>query len=385
MEEQGKPVLRDSAVDWLRGIAMVLMVLDHARDFWHRSDVRPLDLASTTPILFATRWVTHFCAPAFVFFAGVAAHLHGRRRTPADNAHFLLTRGAFLVLLEITLIRVLWVPDPFYQFTLLQVIWAIGWSMVLLSTLTRLPRRAVLVFGALCVAGHNAFDHVHASQFGPFAPVWNLLHERAPLLLAPGHTVLVSYPLVPWVGVMALGYASGPLVELGLVQRRRLFLRIGGSLTLAFLVLRALNGYGDPHPWSTQKEPLLTALSFINCEKYPPSLDYLLMTLGPTLVLFALGSRWASRSSVLATFGKAPLVFYVSHLFILRATSLAFMTTHLGLRGVLNGPRGFRFSAELPLFVTYVAWLVTVVALYPLCRWYANLKATRHPRWTSYV
>ncbi len=324
---------------------MVLMVLDHARDFWHRSDARPLDLTSTTPLLFVTRWMTHYCAPAFVFFAGVAAHLHARRRPPAESARFLLTRGLFLVLLEISVIRLLWVPDPFYRFTLLQVIWAIGWSMVLLAALTRLPRSAVLGFGVLCVVGHNALDGVHASQLGSLAPLWNVVHERGLVRFASGQAVLVSYPLVPWVGVMALGYAAGPLVELPLAQRRRVFLGLGAAVTLAFVALRGLNGYGDPHPWAPQPTRLFTLFAFLSCEKYPPSLDYLLMTLGPIFVGFALASSGSRESSVFTTFGKAPLVFYVAHLFLLRTASLGFMIAPLGVPGSFTGPRGSGSSA----------------------------------------
>ena len=189
--------VRDDAIDWLRGLVMTLMVLDHARDFWGGFRVKPLDLATTTPVLFATRWVTHFCAPVFVFLAGTAAYLYGVRRSVGERTRFLVSRGLFLVVLEVTVIRLLWVPDPDYRFTLLQVIWAIGWSMVALAALSLLPPGWLVVVGVLLVFGHNAFDGVHAARFGTLGPLWNIVHERATLSPAPGHVIRISYPSCP--------------------------------------------------------------------------------------------------------------------------------------------------------------------------------------------
>jgi len=376
---------RDDAIDWLRGLVMAIMVLDHARDFWSGFRVRATDLAVTTPALFATRWVTHFCAPVFVALAGTAAYLYGRRRTPAERTRFLLSRGLFLVLLEVTVIRMLWVPDPFYHFTLLQVIWAIGWSMIALAGLSRAPRGVVLGVGALLVLGHNAFDEVHAASFGALAPLWNIIHERATLHPAPGRTLFVSYPLIPWIGVMALGYAFGPVVELEAERRRRFCLRLGGALTLAFIALRALNLYGDPVPWAPQRSAVFTLISFLNCQKYPPSLAYLLMTLGPALMVFALAPKLSQHSRWLVVFGQVPLLFYVLHLFLLRYTSIPVAVLHLGKAALLPPPKGSGGSPEFALWVTYAVWLVTVALLYPVCRAYARVKATKKSAWMSYL
>ena len=385
MDMQSKSAVRDDAVDWLRGLVMVVMVLDHARDFWFGINTRPLDLATTTPILFLTRWITHFCAPVFVLLAGAAAYLYGARRSVAERTRFLVSRGVFLVLLEVTLIRLLWVPDPFYRFTLLQVIWVIGWSLLALAGLSKLPRGALVAIGAALVVGHNALDGVHAARFGALAPLWNILHERARLTPVPGHTIFVSYPLVPWLGVMLLGYAFGPVLELEPERRRTICLRLGLTMSVGFVLLRAVNGYGDPTPWAGQRSGFLTLLSFLNCEKYPPSLDYLLMTLGPALVLFALAPRLSGRSRFLVVFGKVPLFFYVLHLFLLRSTSLVVAALVVGQRAFAPPPKGTNLSPELPLYVTYAAWVVALAVLYPLCLWYARVKASKRYAVLSYL
>jgi uncharacterized membrane protein len=376
---------RDVALDGWRGLVMVLMVLDHARDFWLGYRVRPLDLATTTPLLFATRWVTHFCAPVFVLGAGMAAYLYGAKRGAGERTRFLLTRGAFLVLLEISVVRLLWIPDPFYHFTLLQVIWVLGWSMIALAALSRAPLGVVAAVGAALVLGHNAFDGVHAQRFGAWAPLWNLLHERAMLSVAPGRSVFVSYPLVPWIGVMALGYALGPVLELAPERRRSVLVQLGAGLSLSFVLLRGWNGYGDPSPWTTQRSPLFTLLSFLSCEKYPPSLDYLLMTLGPALMLLGVATFSKPWQRFLVVFGQVPLLFYVLHLFLLRFSSLPVALARFGGLALAPPPKGTGASPELPLAVTYLAWLVTLLLLYPICRWYARLKATKRRAWMSYL
>lgn len=376
---------RDDAVDWLRGLVMLLMVLDHARDFFFGIRVRPLDLLTTTPLLFGTRWVTHFCAPVFVLLAGMAAYLYGRRKGDAARTRYLLSRGAFLILLEITVVRLLWVPDPFYHFTLIQVIWVLGWSMVILAGLSRLPRSVIWAFAVATIAGHQLLDGVHAKSFGELAPVWNLLHERAMLVVAPGHKVYVSYPLFPWPGVMALGYVLGSLLELEQVKRRRALLQLGAALTLGFVLVRALNVYGDPHPWSSQRTPLFTLLSFVNCEKYPPSLDFLLMTLGPALCVLALAPAVTARLPFVTTVGRAPMLFYLLHLLLLRVGAAVLALVRFGTRAFALPPAGTGGSPELSLGYTYLVWLVALLLLYPVCRWYAKLKATRPRAWMSYL
>ena len=373
---------RDNSIDWLRGLVMVVMVLDHARDFFFGLRPSPTDLATTTPVLFATRIVTHVCAPTFVFLAGTAAFLYGRKRSPRERSLFLLTRGLWLVLLEVMVIRLGWIPDLGYHFTLLQVIWAIGWSMLVLAALSRLPLIAVATFGAAMVLGHNLFDRVQASSWGDFAWLWHVLHQPGPVTIAPGHIVMVAYPLVPWIGVMALGFAFGAAFALPAAERRGLCLRLGVGLVLAFAVIRGLDGYGDPKPWGQMSSALWTAMSFVNVTKYPPSLAYLCMTLGPALIALSLAPARADGfwARPLVVFGRVPLFFYVAHLFLLRYSSAPLGFVRFGAKAFLPPPQGTGGSPELGLGMAYLAWLVTLLVLYPACVWYGRVKASRaHP------
>lgn len=366
---------------------MVVMVLDHARDFFHGMRGDPTDLATTTPVLFATRIVTHVCAPVFIFLAGTAAYLYGRARTPQQRSRFLLTRGAWLVVLELTVVRIAWIPDPGYHYTALQVIWALGWSMIALSLLSRLPMRLLLAISAAVVLGHDLLDGIDAASFGDFAWLWDVLHHPAPLTPAPGHTFFVAYPLVPWIFVMALGFAFGTTVELPRDRRRTLWLRMGAALVLAFLIVRGINVYGDPEPWRAQRSGLWTAMAFVNTEKYPPSLDYLLMTLGPALIALALAparsDAWYARP--LLVFGRVPLFFYIAHLFLLRYTGIPIAFVRLGTRALQAPPQGTAGSPELPLGYAYLAWAIALLLLYPVCRWYAGVKTRSRNPLLSYL
>ena len=285
----GAPRARHDAVDFLRGAVMVLMALDHARDFFAGFREGLTDPATTTPALFFTRWVTHFCAPVFVLLAGTGAFLSkSGGRSTASLSRFLWTRGLWLVLLEMTVVRLGWLFDLTYAFSILQVIWAIGWSMVVLAALVYLPVAAIGALGVAMMLTHDLLDGVGAT----WGLLWDVLHQPAMLEWMPQHQVRIAYPLIPWVGVMAAGYAFGAMLTRPPDEKRRLLLRLGLSLITAFVVIRAVNHYGDPHPWSPQRSPLYTLLSFLNCEKYPPSLDYLLMTLGPALVVLFPGESY---------------------------------------------------------------------------------------------
>ena len=230
---------RAVAIDLLRGVVMVLMVLDHARDFFVGLRVRPTDLAATTVPLFFTRWVTHFCAPVFVFLAGTAAYLYGTRHGRAQVSRFLLGRGLLLIVLELTIVRLCWIPDLGYHFTLLQVIWALGWSMIALAGLSRLPWKVLLAVGAVIVGGHDLLDGIDARALGGLAPLWKLLHQPGWIEPVAGHRLMVTYTLVPWIGVMALGYGFGRLFERPIAERRPVILKLGVGMVIAFLVLRA--------------------------------------------------------------------------------------------------------------------------------------------------
>jgi uncharacterized membrane protein len=366
-------------------VVIVLMVLDHARDFFV-GFVRP-DFAAMTPELFFTRWVTHFCAPVFVLLAGVSAYLYGARHGTKLLSWFLLTRGLWLVILELTLVRFAWVPDPFYRLTLLQVIWVIGWAMVVLAALCRLPMSAIVALGAGIVAGHGVLDGIQSGDLGSLGWIWTLLHERGVLEPWLGHRFFVSYPLLPWIGVIALGYGFGSVFDAPAAERRRTTLRLGLVTTAAFVVLRLANVYGDPLPWSCDGGTLRAVLSFLNCEKYPPSLLFLLMTLGPALCLLAVLPDDPKRAGVerLVTFGSVPLFFYVLHLHLLRWTSLPLAMARWGAAAFMPPPTGHAGSPELGLWSAYVAWALTCVILYRPCRWFAAAKARRKDWWLSYL
>lgn len=386
---------RLAGIDRMRGLVMVLMVLDHARDFFVGFGVDPTDLSTTTPVLFFTRWVTHFCAPGFVLLAGVSAYLSGRRggapgRPGPELRRFLVTRGLWLVVLELTVVRFGWIPEPLYRFTLLQVIWVLGWSMVLLSPLTLLPPRAVLALGVAGVAAHGLLDPIEADGLSaPWRFVWSVLHDPATFEPAPGHVVRVGYVLVPWLSVMCVGYGLGEIwAEADGAARRRRLLALGAAVTLLFLLLRGVNGYGDPEPWRPQPSAVMSVVAFLNTEKYPPSLDYLAMTLGPILVLLAVLERSdlpPRAARVLEVFGRVPLFFYVTHLYLLRPIGIACALGRFGWAAV--DPAQHDGSPEWPLYTAYIAWLAALVLLYPACRWFGELKR-RHARerwWLRYL
>jgi len=374
------PARRIDSVDVLRGIVMVLMALDHARDFFSNARFDPLDLARTTPALYLTRWITHFCAPVFVFLAGTGARLSlSRGRTPADLARFLWTRGLWLVIVEVTLVSFGWSFDPALHFVVLQVIWAIGWSMAFLALLVRLPAGAVGAIGIAIIAGHNLLDRIPPSEFGAGAWIWNILHVPAwdPIAKAGGHAFVVVYPLIPWVGVIAAGYAFGGLYAWDAARRRRFLVRLGAGLSLLFLALRWANVYGDPRPWTPRKTAVLTAMDFLKCEKYPPSLLYLLMTLGPAILLLAFLERPPGAvGSKIVVYGRVPFFYYVLHIPLVHAMAIAALLLAFGPLAP---------SAGFGLPVIYLAWAAVVALLYVPCRWFAALKARRRNPWLSYL
>jgi len=382
------PAVRLASIDRMRGLVILLMALDHVRDFFNVDAFLfdPTDLARTTPALFLTRFVTHFCAPTFVFLAGVSAYLHGARLgSPARLAWFLLTRGAGLVLLDCLVISPVWRLE--WGTAYLATLWAIGIAMMALSALVCLPSRLVLVTGALIIIGHNLLDPLHRSALGDFAPLWTILHE--PGALASGIHVRVVYPVLPWIGIMAFGYGLGALFLEPAARRDRRLVLIGGAAILAFLVLRGTNFYGDPRPWIPQGDAVMTALAVLDVTKYPPSLLYALVTLGPVLVLLpALDRMRGIGGEVLATFGRVPLFFYVLHLYVARAAATALW---LSLGFGFDQMRGFENPADPPeglglgLAATYGTFVLVVAALYPACRWYAGVKRRRRDWWLSYL
>jgi uncharacterized membrane protein len=376
---------RLDSVDLLRGLVMVLMALDHTRDFFGTGGMNPRDVAD--PALFLTRWVTHLCAPTFILLAGISAWLYGARgRGVGEVSRFLLTRGFWLILIEFTVVRFGWRFNLHYDVIVAQVIWAIGASMVVLAGLVYLPRWAIAAVGLAMIGGHNLLDGIRADQLGAAGWLWPALHQSARLQVGP--KLFVLYPLVPWAGVMAVGYALGPVFKLDRETRGRLLIATGLAVTAGFILLRAANVYGDPTPWRVQNSFLATALSFLNCEKYPPSLLYLMMTLGPALILLALLERAHGRlADWITAFGRVPLFFYVLHLFLIHALAVALAWAAFRdaswLFGAFPQQKPAAFGLSLP--GVYAVWLLVLVTLYPLCRWFAALKRRRQEWWWSYL
>lgn len=385
---------RIQSVDLLRGLVIALMALDHVRDFFHVSGyaLDPLDPAQTTPLLYATRWITHLCAPTFVMLAGVSAYLQfARGKDTATLSRFLLTRGLWLVALELTVIGFgwsFWVPWMIF----LQVIWAIGWSMVGLAALVWLPRVAVLAIGIAIVAGHNLLDPITPEQLGGFSLLWQALHAGGPIIVGGQPIGIFAYPILPWFGIMAFGYGLGAVFLAPARERDRTLLMLGAAMIAGFLALRFFNHYGDPAPWSAQSDAVKTAMVFLDVQKYPPSLDYALATLGIMLFLTpALERLRGPAAHFLRTFGAVPLFAYVLHIYLAHAlTIIAHAAAGRSPGGYLNlfynifvdqtALQGNGF----PLPVTYLAWALVLAILYPLCRWWGKVKRTRRDWWLSY-
>ena len=384
---------------------MVLMALDHARDYFSPTLGNPENLSTTTPALFLTRWITHFCAPTFVLLAGVAAWLYGsRQRSRVPLARFLFTRGLWLIVLELTVITYGW----FHSFALLfwQVFAAIGVSMIALSGLVFLPRLAIATIGLVLVGLHNLLDPITLESAAPHATLWRFLHEgifpNFGLETVLGRSFLVVYPVLPWIGVMTLGYALGPVVQAPREERRRALLRLGVTSTLAFVALRSSGLYGEPLPWQTDQGPVFSALSFLACTKYPPSLAFLLMTLGPALILLAALDRDSGRvGRALETLGSVPLFYYIVHLYVIHAGSRLLHLIRFG-EPVSALQAQFVFLPQLGITEVsfqpfpedyvglslpglYVAWIAIVVAIYPLCRRYARWKRASSSWLASYL
>ncbi len=369
---------RIESVDALRGLIMIVMALDHVRDFFHSQAMKfqPEDLTRTTTALFLTRWITHFCAPVFVFTAGLSAWFLLRRgRTKAEVSRFLWTRGLWLVFLELTVVRFVLLAGEAPGVFILEVIWVLGVSMIVLAALIQLPVRVLAPLSLATIALHNLADAVTGGA------IWNLLHQRGAFALGP-LTVVAAYPLIPWFAVMAAGFCFGQLFEFDDARRRSLFTRIGLGLTAAYVAIRFLNVYGDLSPWKG------TALSFLNCTKYPPSLDFLLMTLGPAIVLL---SRLERPPRFLLVFGRAPLIYFVVHLYLIHVLAKIAAAWQLGQPSLLYSLAPSMASPGRPaeygfdLWVVYLVWIGVVAALYPICRWFGDLKLRRRDWWLSYL
>lgn len=387
------------ALDILRGAIMALMALDHVRIFLSNATVDPTDLSQTSSALFLTRWVTHYCAPGFVFLAGVGAGLHAQR--PEDRggiSRYLLTRGAWLILLEFTLARFGWTFNLDYgNYLLAGVLWCIGWSMIVLAGLARLPKAWIAACALAVIFGHNLLDYIlpalaPALNASPLRWLWQVLYLGGPIAIPGGPRLFVLYSILPWAGVMAAGYAFAPLLRSGPAVQTRACLALGAAALLLFVVLRGANSYGDALPWSDQSSPLFTIWSFVNTRKYPASLLFLLMTIGPLLLLIPLlhnARNWPCR--LLATIGRVPLFYYLLHLPLIH---LAALTLSLARYGEIapwltrNHPIAAGHPPEdwgIGLPGVYGVTAVVLALLYWPCAWFARIKERSRSAWLSYL
>jgi uncharacterized membrane protein len=394
---RGKAALsRVASIDILRGLVMVIMAIDHTRDFVHAAAMSfpPEDLARTTPAIFFTRWITHVCAPVFMFCAGLGACFKLEKGgSIADLSRFLWTRGLWLIVLELTVVRFGFFFNLDYSVVLLLVFWALGMSMIALAVLVHLPYRALVAVSLGMIVLHNLADGGAAAQFGALGWLWQVLHQQGAVTTG-GPTLVVAYPLIPWIGVLAAGFCFGRVYRLPADERRTLLIRLGLALSAAFVVLRALNVYGDPRPWTWQGEPGFTLLSFLNCTKYPPSLAFLLMTLGPAIAFLGWvdGVRPSDRHPFVV-FGRTPLFYFVLHIPLIHAIAVGLTWLRYGATPflfvpppTLGTPRAlFPPDYGWDLWVVYATTAVVTAVLYPACAWFARLKARSRDWRLSYL
>jgi uncharacterized membrane protein len=380
---------RLESVDLLRGTVMVIMALDHVRDFLGVPGISPTNLAVTTAPLFFTRWITHFCAPVFFLLTGTGSYLALGRKSKPELSKFLLTRGIWLIFVEVVPLRCLgWQFNFDYRVTVIFVLCALGWSMIVLSGLIFLPDWLVTTFGVVIILTHNLLDRIRSTN-----PIFILLHGQGFLLNTSRHVVFVAYPILPWIGVTAAGYGLGQIYRWDAEWRRMFLMRLGLCLTVAFPLLRWTNVYGDPSRWSMQKSAAFTVLSFLNTTKYPPSLLFLLMTLGPALLFlraFDGGTPRAMRP--LLVYGRVPMFYYVLHVPLTHLITVILCYARYGhIYWMFQSPTLGEFPVTPPpgwgfsLPVIYLVWVIVVVTLYPLCLWFSRLKQRRSDAWLSYL
>jgi uncharacterized membrane protein len=383
---------RIHSIDLLRGTVMIIMALDHVRDYFHAGAFQfdPTDLSRTDVPLFFTRWITHFCAPVFTFLAGTSAFLNGTKKTKKDLSFFLFTRGLWLVVAEVLIVTLGWTFNPLYPVLILQVIWALGVSMMVLSLAIYLPRTAILVIGLALIAGHNLLDAPPSPSTSFLA---SALHERHVFIMKP-FSIMLGYPVMPWIGIMFTGYALGQLYlpTYDAAKRQKALLYLGLGAIALFILIRFINIYGDSSHWSAQKTAVFTLMSFLNTTKYPPSLLYTLMTLGPALLFLAFTEKPLNRfTEKLVVFGRVPMFFYLLHIYLIHALAViaAAVSGYKWSDMVLTGwvsmnaqLQGYGYS----LAFVFALWIIIVIAVYPLCKWYDNYKRVNRDKWwLSYI
>ncbi len=385
---------RVESVDVLRGLLMLLMALDHTRDYFSSATIDPADPIHSWPALFITRWITHLCAPGFILLAGASIYLQRQRKSALTLTRTLVLRGLWLIFLEITVVSFGWSFG--FGMPILQVIWVIGICMIALAGLQWLPTAVVGMFGVIVVFGHNLLDPIHASTLGAWANAWRILHERGMLTFHAHALFLYGYPVIPWVGVMALGYCFGAVLALAPERRQRISAMIGTASLAAFALLRLTHSYGDPGPgFQHLGTPAHTTMAFFSVQKYPPSLHYLLATLGIVLLLFSAfdkaveGALIPGFRSFLNVYGRVPFFFYIVHIFLIHALALTvalainpnwrfWITPDVVFTSHFNG-----WGYSLP--IVYLICISIVLSVYPLCAWFSGLKDQRRDWWLAYL
>ncbi|MEO6229506.1 MAG: heparan-alpha-glucosaminide N-acetyltransferase domain-containing protein [Ferruginibacter sp.] len=383
---------RINSIDLLKGLVMIIMALDHTRDYFHAPAYifDPADPTQTTLPIFFTRWITHFCAPAFSFLAGLSAFMVGKRKTLQQLSSFLLTRGLWLIFIELTIVNFAWYFDIQFRTFGLLVIWSLGVSMIVLSALVHLPKKFILLFSCLLIFGHNLLDGIHSTG-GLF---WGIIHEQMFYKLSDHIQLLIGYPIVPWIAVMPLGYYVGSFYDqpFDSMRRRKIFNIIGIAAITLFIILRWTNVYGDSQPSKHYDTVSKDLISFLNPSKYPPSLLYLLMTLGVTFLFLANAEKLKGRAvNFFSTFGRVPFFYYILHLYLIHIVAMIFaklsgfgwgkliLSTWIGFDPSV---RGYGF----PLWVVYLVWIGVILLLYPLCKMFDNYKQKhKEKRWLSYL
>ncbi|NNT72370.1 DUF1624 domain-containing protein [Flavobacterium sp. IMCC34852] len=382
---------RIESIDILRGVVMVIMALDHVRDYFHYGSffIDPTNLQTTTPLLFFTRFITNFCAPVFVFLSGTSAFLYGSNKSKPALFKFLFTRGIWLIFLEIVVNTFIWTFDVTYSLQIFQVIFAIGFSMICLSFLIYLPRKVILLVGIILIAGHNALDNIVMQGQSFQSIIWYFLHQDNALVYGSNHLVILHYPLIPWIGLMALGYLFGSFYkkDFDVSLRKKWLFRLGlGSLFL-FVILRGFNVYGDLMPWSVQDTTTKSILSFFKVTKYPPSLLFLCITLGPAMLfLYAFENIKNKITDFFLVFGRVPLFYYFLHMLVIHILAIIGILIFGGnWQDMIVTGKSFMSETlktyGYSLFIVYVIWISVVLLLYPLCKKYMTYKSNNKDKW----
>lgn len=386
---------RIESIDFLRGLVMIIMALDHVRDYFFFGSFtsNPTDLDSTTPLLFYTRIITHYCAPVFVLLTGTSAYLYGAKKNKHDLSKFLLTRGIWLIFLEIIVNNFIWFFDPSYSLIVLQVIWAIGFSMLFLSGIIYFSNKIISVIGLVIICFHNLFDTFVFEGQSLHTILWYFLHQQSMIKISEHTSLVFGYPIIPWVGLMALGYVMGSLyTEYQSKERTSLLMKFGIYSVLAFIILRLTNFYGEPNHFAIQEKISFSVMALFNTTKYPPSLLYLLMTVGPSLILLSIIEKYKNKiTDFFIVFGKVPLFYYFSHVFLIHITAIIFLIIENKDYNIMLNMTPFLpnqyqlMEYGYPLWVVYLVWVIVILILYPICKKYMKYKSNSKKWWLSYL